>query len=154
MGTKYHLPDALLSIVLVYEGSVVKAYLIAILRRLSVRSYQRILSRHFHFYGLDRFCFHHLIRLLQTELFSIQRFQGVVTQRVYRKSIIPWLPLIHRLKMRNTLHNMVMHMLYVYPKGHPMYRVQTEWGQTWLCLQKTIIMGTRSNNSTTMQSYF
>ena len=152
MGTKYHLPDALLSIVLVYEGSVVKAYLIAILRRLSVRSYQRILSRHFHFYGLDHFCFHHLIRLLQTELFSIQRFQGVVTKRVYRKSILPWLPLIHRLKMRNVLHNMVMHMLYVYPKGHPMYRV--DWGQNWLCLQKTIIMGTRSNNSTTMQSYF
>ena len=150
MTLKCHLPDPLLRIVLLYEGSVIKSYLIALIRRLSVRSYQRI----FHFYGLDRYCFDHLIRLLQTELFSIQRFQGVVTSRVYRKSIIPWLPLIHRLKMRNTLHNMVMHMLYVYPKGHPMYRVQTEWGQHWLCLQKTIIMGTRSNNSTTMQSYF
>ena len=154
MVTKYRLPDALLSIVLVYEGSVVKSYLIAILRRLSVRSYQRILSRHFHFYGLDHFCFKHLIRLLQTELFSIQRFQGVVTQRVYRKNLLPWLPLIHRLKMRNVLHNMVLQMLYVYPRGHPMYRVQTEWGQNWLNEQKTIIMGSRLDNSTTMQSYF
>ena len=75
MVTKYHLPDSVLSIVLVYEGSIVKAYLIALLRRLSVRSYQRILSRHFHFYGLDHFCFQHLIRLSRRNCLAYNGFK-------------------------------------------------------------------------------
>ena len=95
------LPPALLRLVLVYEGGILKAYAIALIRRLSVRSYQSILSRNFRFYGLEHYCFPHLVRLLQTEVFSVQRFRGVTTKRVYRKSIIPWMPWIHTLQMRN-----------------------------------------------------
>ena len=129
----WRLPPALLRLV----GGILKAYAIALIRRLSVRSYQRILTRHFKFYGLERYCMQHLLRLMQTEVFCVERFLGVnATNRVYRKSIIPWLPWIHTLQMRTCIHKMLMRMLYIYPKGHPMYRVQSEWTRNWFLLQK------------------
>ena len=148
------LPPALLRLVLVYEGGILKAYAIALIRRLSVRSYQSILSRTFRFYGLERYCFAHLIRLMQTEVFSVQRFRGVTTNRVYRKSIIPWMPWIHTLQMRNCIHDMLMRMLYLYPEGHPMFRVQTEWTKAWFLFQRTLILGVRGpDNTPTIQKY-
>ena len=151
----WRLPPPLLRLVLVYEGGILKAYAIALIRRLSVRSYQSMLTRHFNFYGLDRYCMPHLIRLMQTEVFCLERFHGVnATIRVYRKSILPWLPWIHTLQMRTCIHNMVMRMLYMYPRGHPMYRVQSEWTRTWFLLQKTLILGVRgAGNTPTIQKY-
>lgn len=141
------LPDDLLRVVLLYEGSMFKAYIIALIRRLSVRTYQGILSRHFHFHGLERYCVPHLIRLVQTEVLCVQRFGGESTTRVYRKSVQAWLPWIHRLKMRNVLHTMVRDRLYCYPAGHPLFRVRSIFTSAWLHEQRVHILGNSGNNN-------
>ncbi len=143
----FALPDDLLRIVLLYEGSILKAYIIALIRRLSVRTYQGILSRHFHFYGLERYCVPHLIRLVQTEVLCVQRFAGESTTRVFRKTVQPWLPWIHRLKLRRVLHTMVRDRLFCYPAGHPLFRVQSVFTSTWLYDQCVCILGVAGNNN-------
>ena len=109
------LPGPILSLVLLYEGSIVKSYLICILRRLTVRSYQSLLTREFKFSSLRYYCLSHLAQLVHTEMYTVQRFTGQESTRVYRKCLTVWLPTIHRLKMRNALHNLAVAVIYDLP---------------------------------------
>ena len=133
MARNCPLPDPIIRLVLLYEGSVVKSYLICLLRRLNVRSYQAVLSREFNFYNLKYYSISHLAHLVHTELFSINRLAGQITTRVYRKAITPWLSLIHRLKMKKALHRIAVKLIYGrYRKGHPMYNTRTYINLLWL----------------------
>ena len=105
------LPAPIIGLVLAYEGSIVRAYAKALVRRVTVRSYQRILGRRFRFYMLDRFCLAHLVRLIHTAFHSIQRYHGVLSTRVYRKCLIPWLPMINRLSIRTEVHNTLVNLV-------------------------------------------
>ena len=141
MTQKLVLPHPLVRLVLVYEGSLLKAYVLALIRRLSVRSYQSLYSRRFKFYTLKHYHLHHLLHIVQAELLCVQRFGGRTTTRVYRKSIDPWVPWIHTLKMRQTLNTEVRRMLFQFPPGHPLFRVQSTETEEWLRQQTHLIMG-------------
>ena len=133
MALKCVLPDPIIRLVLLYEGSVVKAYLICLLRRLNVRCYQRVFSRDFNFYNLKHYCISHLAHLVHTEVFCINRMHGEVTKRVYRKALAPWFPLIKKLKMAKPVHTLAMKIVYGrYRKGHPMYSTLNEVNLVWL----------------------
>ena len=140
------LPGPILSLVLLYEGSIVKSYLICILRRLTVRSYQSLLTREFKFSSLRYYCLSHLAQLVHTEMYTVQRFTGHESTRVYRKCLKVWLPMIHRLKMRKALHNVAVAVIYGKPPGHPMFRRQTDNCLAWLQVSKGLILGRPNNN--------
>ena len=140
------LPGPIVSLVLLYEGSIVKAYLICILRRLTVRSYQSLLTREFKFSNLRYYCLSHLAQLVHTEMYTVQRFTGHESTRVYRKCLKVWLPMIHRLQMRKALHNVAVAVIYGKPPGHPMFRHQTDNSIAWLQASKDHILGRPNNN--------
>ena len=143
------LPAPIVSLVLLYEGSIVKAYLICILRRLNVRSYQALLTRDFKFSNLRYYCMSHLAQLVHTEMYTVHRYQGYPShesQRVYRKCLKVWLPLIHHFKMRKALHNVTVQVIYGKPPGHPMFRRRTDMCVRWLNRVKTQILGRPTNN--------
>ena len=141
MTRKTPLPHALVRLVLSYEGSLLKAYVLALIRRLSVRCYQSLYTRRFKFYTLKHYSIHHLLNIVQTELLCVQRFGGRTTTRVYRKSLDPWVPWIHTLKMRQTLNKQVRHLLFKFPPGHPLFRVQSTETEEWLRQQTRLIVG-------------
>jgi hypothetical protein len=142
MTQKYPLPHDLMRLVATYEGGALKAYFICIIRRVTVRSYQTILSRNFKFCHLPRFPMVYLTQLVHTALYSIQRYYGVVPARVYRKELAPWMQFIDTFKMRKALHDdlirIVFHRL---PPGHPMYRNESAFADAWLTEQKQKILG-------------
>ena len=140
------LPGPIISLVLLYEGSIVKSYLICILRRLTVRSYQSLLTREFKFCNLRYYCLSHLAQLVHTEMYTVQRFSGHESTRVYRKCLKVWLPLIHRFKMRKALHNVAITVIYGKPPGHPMHRRQTAMCLHWLKGAKGLILGHPKHN--------
>jgi len=140
------LPGPILSLVLLYEGSIVKSYLICILRRLTVRSYQSLLTRDFKFSNLRYYCVSHLAQLVHTEMYTVQRFTGHESSRVYRKCLKVWLPMIHRFKMRQALHNVAVAVIYGKPPGHPMFRRQTNNCMAWLQASRDRILGRPNNN--------
>ena len=146
------LPAPIVSLVLLYEGSVVKSYLICILRRLTVRSYQSLLSREFKFSNLQYYCMSHLAQLVHTEMYTVQRFSYHESTRVYRKCLKVWLPLIHRLKMRKALHNLTIKVIYGKPPGNPMFRRRTEPCRNWLEGAKLKILGGPTNNSRALRA--
>ena len=154
MSATFVLPDDVLRLVFEYDGTVLKAFIVALIRRLSVRTYQGVLSRHFHFYGLQRYCVPHLIRLVQTEILCIQRFGGEANTRVFRKSIHQWFPWIHQLKMRRVLLNTVKDLLFCHAPGHPLFRVQSIYTANWLHTQRDLILGFDGNNNvSSIQKY-
>ena len=146
------LPGPIISLVLLYEGSIVKSYLICILRRLTVRSYQSLLSREFKFSNLRYYCMSHLAQLVHTEMYTVHRFTGHESTRVYRKCLKVWLPLIHRFKMRKALHNLAIHVIYGKPPGNPMFRRRTDPCRNWLDDAKLKILGRPTNNSRALRA--
>ena len=146
------LPDPIVGIILLYEGSIVKSYLICLLRRLTVRSYQSLLTREFTFSNLPYYSVSHLAQLVHTEMYTVQRFTGHETTRVYRKCLKPWLPLIHRLHLRNDLQKVALDVIYGKPPGHPMYRRQTDTCLTWLQASKNLILGTPKHNPPSLRA--
>ena len=140
MTLKTPLPHPLIRLIMVYEGSVVKSFLIALIRRLSVRSYQSLYTRRFKFYTLKHYHVHHLLHIVQTELLCVQRFGGQTTNRVYRKSLEPWFPWIHTINMRQTMFTLVRQLLFGFPPGHPLFRVQSTETEEWLRQQTRLIM--------------
>ena len=146
------LPAPIVSLVLLYEGSIVKSYLICILRRLNVRSYQALLTRDFKFNSLNYYCLSHLAQLVHTEMYTVSRFSGHESTRVYRKCLKVWLPLIHHFKMRNALHNIAVQVIYGKPPGHPMFRRRTDACLVWLNHAKVKILGRPTNNPRSLRA--
>jgi len=146
------LPDPIVGIILLYEGSIVKSYLICLLRRLTVRSYQSLLTREFTFSNLPYYSVSHLAQLVHTEMYTVQRFPGLESTRVYRKCLKPWLPLVHLINLRNNLHDVTINMIYGKTPGHPMYRRQTETCEKWLLAAKRLILGTPKDNPRSLRA--
>ena len=91
-------------------------------------------------------CLSHLAQLVHTEMYTVQRFTGHESTRVYRKCLKVWLPMIHRFKMRKALHNVAVALIYGKPPGHPMFRRHTDKCIAWLQVTKDRILGRPNNN--------
>ena len=155
MTPKIPLPAPVIRLVTAYEGSALHSYMICIVRRVTVRSYQAILSRNFRFYMLPTYSHGKLARMIHTALYSIQRFNGSQATRVYRRAMIPWLPFVDRFEMRKTLHDQLRTWLYKFPpEGHPMFRRETALSKAWLVKQSVLIFGTRGDTNKNRCKYY
>jgi hypothetical protein len=155
MAQKTQFPACVMRLLTAYEGSALHSYMICMVRRVTVRSYQAILSRNFRFYMLPTYSYAQLVKLLHTALYSIQRFNGSQATRVYRRQIIPWLPFIDQFEMRKMLHTQLRQLLFQYPpRGHPMFRKETAVSHAWLARQSVLIFGKRGDTDKNRCKYY
>ena len=111
-----------------------------------MRSYQALLTRDFRFVNLKFYCLSHLAQLVHTEMYTVNRFSGHESTRVYRKCLKVWLPFIHHFQMRKALHSLAVQVIYGKPPGNPMFRRRTGASIDWLNRAKVEILGRPKNN--------
>ena len=130
------LPTDICALILIYEGSIVEDYIRCIVRRMCVRSYKRALTRRFRFSMLPIMHMKHLCFLVQTQLQTFERCDGVIARNISRVHILPWVSLINKYNMKAQLHNTALNCI-----KRPMSpNLQTRFRDAWLDWQRDVIL--------------
>ena len=130
------LPTDICALILIYEGSIVEDYIRCIVRRMCVRSYKRALTRRFRFSMLPIMHLKHLCFLVQTQLQTFERCDGVIARNISRVHILPWVSLITKYNMKALLHNTALNCI----RRPFSTSIQSHFRDAWLDWQREVIL--------------